>query len=328
VIHVSTTFEFNNASKMVYSRCDQPTRQRAEYLLGQLDEGIAVLYSSGMSAIFAALYHFKPRRVAIQPGGYFSVHDLLEEWYARGDIIRLDEEFKEGDLIWLETPKNPTNELEDIQYYVEKAHRVGAFVGVDSTFASPILQKPLNFGVDVVMHSCTKFLAGHSDVLAGSLVVKSPLVASQLKKERVMLGNVPGNLECFLLLRSLRTLTLRVETQSSNAAKVALYLSSHSGVTKVWHPSLPSDPGYEICKKQMTGAPGILSMELKSLQLLHSFLEKIRLFTQATSLGGVESLVDWRYRYDKSCPETLLRMSIGLEDVNDLIQDLKLALEE
>jgi len=329
-IHLSTTFEVGNELGMVYSRYDAPTRNRVELLLGKLDEGEALLFSSGMAATFVVFQHFKPKRVAIDRG-YHVTHQAIAEWFGadfklESHVISLDEPYAKGDVIWVETPKNPTCELHDISAIASKAHAVGAVVVVDGTFASPVLQKPLLLGADVVMHSATKSLAGHSDVLAGLLVVKEKDLANELRKKRAIIGSVPGNLECFLLLRSLRTLSLRVLQQSESAHKLAQFLSTHSAVERVWHPLLPTHPSYELCKKQMKAGPGVFSIELKDPRLLEVFLKKLNLFTQATSLGGVESLVDWRYRYDKKCPETLLRISVGLEDPDDLINDLKNAL--
>jgi len=237
-------------------------------------------------------------------------------------------------LIWLETPKNPNCVLQDIRYYSELAEVIGGVVVVDSTFATPVLQRPLQFGAHFVVHSCSKFLAGHSDVIAGAIITKSEESQKILREERSVTGMALGNMESWLLLRSLRTLSVRVNHQSKSAGRLAEWLEremkrENSHITRVWHPSLKSaGKHYEICQKQMEGkGPGILSVELDTVENTFKFQKALRLFTDATSLGGYDSLTDYRYRWDKTCSPTLLRISIGLEAVEDLIADMIRALK-
>jgi cystathionine gamma-synthase len=282
-----------------------------------------------MATVFAVMHQYNPKRVAICKG-YHITHKALNLWYKEDfatRVVGFDVELQPGDLVWLETPRNPTCEIVDLELWGKKVSAAGATLVVDSTFASPVLQKPLSFaGVDVVMQSCTKYLSGHDDVLCGALITKDEKVAEQLNATRTILGSVPGNLECFLLLRSIRTLTLRVEHQSKAASRVAAFLHGHRLVKVVYHPSLPSDPNYELCRKQMKGPPGILSVEFVTADVAQQVMKRLQLFTQATSLGGTMSLVDWRYARDKTQPEALLRVSVGLEDPIDLIADWKQAL--
>jgi len=283
-----------------------------------------------MATVFAVLHQYNPKRVAINKG-YHVTHKALTLWYkeaASEKIIGFDETLLPGDLVWLETPRNPCCELVNLEAWGKRTAAAGAILVVDSTFASPVLQRPFKFhGVDMVMHSCTKFLSGHDDVLCGVLITQDQKVAEQLNATRTILGSVPGNLECFLLLRSLRTLTLRVEQQSKSATKVAAFLHGHKLVKVVYHPSLPSNPYFQLCKKQMNGPPGILSVEFVTTDTAQQVMRRLKLFSQATSLGGCMSLVDWRYARDKTQPEALLRVSMGLEDPADLIADWKQALE-
>jgi len=264
-------------------------------------------------------------------------HKALNLWYKEATaekVIRFEDDLQAGDLVWLETPCNPTCEIADLEYWGNRAAAAGAVLVVDSTFASPVLQKPFKYrGVDLVMHSCTKYLSGHDDVLSGVLITKDKKVAEQLNDTRTILGSVPGNLECFLLLRSLRTLTLRVEQQSKSASFIAAFLHGLHGATnvrevvKVYHPSLPSDSSFDLCKKQMAGPPGIFSVEFKSGDVAQQVMKNLQLFSQATSLGGTMSLIDWRFKRDKAQPEGLLRVSVGLEDPEDLIKDWEQALK-
>lgn len=323
-LHTSTTFDAGHDT-FTYARNDQPTRQRLEQVLGALEGGHAVAYPSGQAATYAVMRHLRPRRVALDRG-YHGTHAILARLAEEGlQIISLDSEPAEGDLIWLETPKNPACELEDIAAACERAHAVGAIVAVDSTFATPVLQNPLALGADIVMHSSTKFLAGHSDAMGGVLVVNSADQAAQLREERTVSGAIPGALECWLTLRSLRSLGVRVYRQCENASLIAAWLEGN--VARVWHPSLPSHPGYEIGQKQMRGPGAVMSIELHSREAAQALPSKLRIIKDATSLGGVETLIEWRHKTDPSTPPTLLRLSIGLEDTEDLIDDLEQGLK-
>jgi cystathionine gamma-synthase len=330
-IHLSTTYS-SNSDGLVYSRVDQMTRRRLEAVLGALEGGKSVVYSSGLAAVLAALYLFKPKKVSIE-GGYWMTKNLMN-LYGEGSglqLIPLNDKMYEilekGDVIWIESPKNPTCEMDDIRKISEKAHKMGVYVIVDSTFATPVLQKTLELGADISLHSCTKALGGHSDLLGGALLTKDETMHYKLKKQRSLLGNVMGNLETYLLLRSLRTLYVRVKRQSKTGKKIAKFLASHPKVAKVWHPSISSHPAYKLAKKQMSGPPYCFSFETTSAQEAVNLPKKLNIFTEATSLGGVESLIDYRYKYDPDVSDCLLRISIGLESSKDLINDLKSALE-
>jgi len=291
-------------------------------VLGALEGGSAVTYSSGQAASGAALAHLSARRVAIAAGGYHGTYAALQA--RRADAIPIDAPLAAGDVVWLETPRNPTAEVLDVELYAARAHQAGAVLVVDSTFATPVLLRPLELGADLVMHSATKFLSGHSDALAGVLVARDPAVAEALRAERTVSGAVPGALEAWLVLRGLRTLPLRVRRQSETAARLAGWLTGR--VPRVWHPSLPDHPGAEIARRQMSGPGGVLAFELGSEAAARALPGRLRLVREATSLGGVESLIDWRRRHDPHAPPGLLRMSVGLEDFDDLRADLEQAL--
>ncbi len=319
-LHLATTYMADNSQGLVYGRNDNPTRLRLEAVLGALEGGHAAVYGSGLAAFSALLHHLHPKRVAID-GGYHGTHAVLAQWATLGvQPVPLDIELRAGDLLWLETPKNPMCEIADIAAGAVRAHAAGAWCAVDSTFATPALQRPLALGADFVMHSSTKFLSGHSDALGGVLAVSDPERAKKLRAERAVQGNVLGVLETWLTLRSTRTLALRVDRQSATATHLAAWLATR--VPKVWHPSLPGHPGYEIAKEQMRGPGGVLSIELSTEAQAKALPAKLKLFQDATSLGGVESLIEWRKRHDSNAPPRLLRISVGLEHADDLIEDL------
>ncbi len=326
-IHVATTFDAENAAGFVYARNDQPTRRRLEAVLGALEGGHAVTYASGQAAAMAALLHLRPRRVAIARGGYHGTHLAIAALRPFGvEEVPIDAGLGAGDLVWLETPKNPTCEIQDVAAYAARARASGARVVVDSTFATPILQKPLLLGADLVYHSMTKFLSGHSDALGGVLVAREAAGAEALRQERTVNGAVPGALETWLALRGVRTLALRVRQQTATAIRLAAWLEPR--VARVWHPSLPSHPGHALAKKQMSGPGPILSIELATEDAARALPGFLTLFREATSLGGVESLVDWRRRQDPESPEALLRLAVGVEDPDDLEADLAQALDK
>jgi cystathionine gamma-synthase len=320
-IHVSTTFSAGNEDGLVYARADQPTRRRLEAVLGALDGGHAVVYASGQAAATAALLHLRPRRVAVARGGYHGTHAAIDALAPLGvEKVPLDAPLGEGDLVWLETPRNPTCEIQDVAAHAARARAAGATCLVDGTFATPVLQRPLALGADLVLHSATKLLAGHSDALAGVLVAGDPAVAARLREERTVSGAVPGALETWLALRGLRTLGLRVRRQTATATGLAAWLEPR--VARVWHPSLRSHPGHALAAAQMRGPGPVLSIELGSEEAARELPRHLALFRDATSLGGVESLVEWRRRHDPEAAPALLRLSVGLEDPEDLVADL------
>lgn len=320
-IHVSTTFDAGNAAGLLYSRFEQPTRQRLEAVLGALDGGEAVTYASGLAAVTAAISVLRPRRVAIAPGGYFGCQGAIDAFAPWGLAkVPLEAPLTEGDVVWIETPLNPTCELQDIAAHAARAHAAGARLVVDGTFATPVLQRPLELGADLVLHSSSKYLAGHSDALGGVLVAKDPALARRLREARVVSGAIPGSLESWLTLRGVRTLGLRVRHQTATATRLAAALEPR--VARVWHPSLPSHPGHALAARQMRGPGPMLSIELATEHQARELPGRLTLFRHATSLGGVESLIEWRRRVDPGAPPTLLRLSVGLEDADDLAADL------
>ncbi|KAK9329190.1 Cys/Met metabolism PLP-dependent enzyme-domain-containing protein [Lipomyces starkeyi] len=350
-LHVSTTYHYNSdpsklksakehdirvrdeQSSFIYSRFGNPVVERVEAVLSAILNGHAVVYSSGLAAYTAALAYYNPRRLSMTDGyqGCHGVARIFNRFSGLEQVPLYDDSVSTGDLVHLETPINPTGLSVDLAKAVEFAHCRGAKVIVDATFAPPPLQDPFEFGVDMVMHSATKYLGGHSDLLAGVLVTKDPQVRLALLQDRGLLGGAPGNFESWLLLRSLRTFKLRVETQAKNAGKIVAWLDSAiknneiPALTKVYHSSLQTD---EFVRKQLkTGlySPAF-SIEVESVEVAKSIPSRLKLFHHATSLGGVESLIEWRAMSDTSVPETLLRLSIGVEDADDLIADLKAAL--
>ncbi|TPX66130.1 hypothetical protein SpCBS45565_g04623 [Spizellomyces sp. 'palustris'] len=322
------------AGEHVYSREGTETRDRVETVLGALEGGYAVTYTSGLAAITAAINHVQPLRIVTSREGYHGTHGVINV-YRRGredkvGLVFLEDgiqTFQKGDLIWLESPQNPRGEIADIADYASR-RPAGATLAVDATFAPPPLQKTLAAGADIAMHSCTKFLGGHSDMLGGVLIVKNEETAEKLRDDRTYLGSVMGNFEAWLLLRSLRSLTVRVTQQSRSATEIARWLDARDEpatqiVDKVWHGSLSHQPGHDAGKKQGGGWSGVLSIEFKSLHHARLIGSHLRLVVNATSLGGCESALEWRAVCDDKITPRLVRLSIGLEDVEDLKEDLR-----
>jgi cystathionine gamma-synthase len=234
-------------------------------------------------------------------------------------------------LLWLETVTNPMLAVADLPALISAAHAAGAQVCVDATFSTPLNVRPLELGADVVMHSVTKYLSGHSDVLMGVLATSSPELARSLRERRTLTGAIPGALESFLALRGLRTLALRMERAQANALELAQRLAAHPAVARVRYPGLPSDPGYAVATRLFAGYGAMISFEVNgSADFADDVCQRVRLINHATSLGGVESLIERRGRYDVDAgfgtPATLLRFSVGIEHVEDLWDDLAQAL--
>ncbi|KAG6813503.1 hypothetical protein H0H92_010528 [Tricholoma furcatifolium] len=338
--------DMRNPSRHIYSRYTQQVSTRAEHILSHKN-GYALTYASGLAASYAALVFFKPKRIAIR-GGYHGCHATIETYKKAKDstlqVIDLDDEYQPGDLCWLETPLNPTGEARDIQYYANKVHKVGGSLLVDSTFAPPPLQYPFDFGADCVFHSGTKYFGGHSDLLCGVLVVKDVEQWNVLHHDRTFLGSMMGSLEAWLLLRSLRTLHLRVPRQSETATVLAAWLQAAAStpvgqtfegipggvITRVWHSSLQikDERGFEP-KQQLTGGwnPTFAILLGKPEYATH-FCHLLKYFVPATSLGGVESLAEHRLQSDPGADPCLIRLSIGVEEAEDLKADLRQALQQ
>ncbi|KAI0650648.1 cystathionine gamma-synthase [Trametes meyenii] len=356
-ISVSTTFraanplevpkeEFDtwNPTRHLYSRYTQNVSTRAERVLSKINDGYAITFSSGLAASYAALVYFKPKRVAIT-AGYHGCHATIDVYKrsrnAELPIIGIDDDFQPGDLCWLETPLNPTGEARDIKYYADKVHAAGGWLLVDSTFAPPPIQYPFKWGADIVMHSGTKYFGGHSDLLCGVLVARTLEQWKELWHVRTFLGNPLGSFEAWLLLRSLRTLHLRVPRQSESAFGLAQWLAQAAGgkaadgipagvIDKVWHSSLQGvdargfDPRSQLEGGWNPTFAILLTNEKYAALLPHS----LKLFIPATSLGGVESLIEQRVHSDPGADPRLIRISVGVEDFEDLKDDLRKAFQE
>ena len=351
-IQPSTTFarkeDYSLVGDYIYSRNGSPTVAHAEGLLCELEEGFETrLFASGMGAASALVETVEAgQRIAAPSIMYHGV----KTWMLRQQAMRnvgLDL-FDAADsaslaraiipgktaIVWIETPVNPTWDVIDIKAAAEAAHAAGAILVVDSTCAPPVISKPLTLGADIVFHSATKYLNGHSDVTAGVLTAReaSPRWEA-LKEAQIGLGATLGSFEAYLLIRGLRTLFLRVEQASRNALALARHFEKHPRLAGVLYPGLESHPQHRIAKKQMVGGfGGMLSILVKGDEAqTRRVAGRLKVFTPATSLGGVESLAEHRKSVEgpnSIVPENLVRFSIGIEDVADLIADLEQALAE
>lgn len=323
-IRVTTTYDRSEQADLEYRRSHHVTTDRLEAVLGALEGGHAVVYPSGMAAVLALLRHVGPQRVALPDDVYHGVRRLVTSEADRGRLgVVSASELRAGDLWWLETPSNPKCLITDIAAACGEA-APGVVIAVDSTFATPVLQQPLALGADYVMHSTTKFIGGHSDAMGGVITTASGEAAEELRFHRMQDGSVPGSLDVWLTLRGVRTLPLRVARQSASAASIAAWLMGR--VAAVWHPSLPDHPGHEVAQSQMAAGGGIVSFEVGDGSHARQVVARMRLFRTATSLGGVESLAEWRRSVNPDAPEGLIRLSVGLEAPEDLIADLEQAL--
>jgi cystathionine gamma-synthase len=328
----STTWR--HGSEHAYRRHANPTVLAAEALLGELEGGTALLYSSGMGAVSGVLFPLLAPgdAVAFPRDAYYGVAAFLREDFARWGVSLLEFDQREAPpegarIVWLETPSNPLLTVPDIRSSADAAHAAGAIVVVDATAASPVLLRPLEHGADVVVHSATKFLGGHSDVLAGALVAQDPGLVGELAGFRTRSGLVSTPDEAWLLQRGMRTLPLRVERQSETALELARRLAAHPAVETVRYPGL----GNEIAARYMEGGfGGLLSFDLRGGGAAARKVEEaVRVIANATSLGGVESTLESRHRWEGDrVPEGLVRISAGLEDVGDLWADLEQALAQ
>lgn len=355
VITPSTCFryqEFAKPREFDYARKTNPSRRLVEETVAKLEGGVdAILTNCGMSAIhLISIALLTPNDLVIAPhdcygGSYRLFNSLSQRGYFKANFVDQSNQIalKEAlclkpKLVLIETPSNPLLRVVDIQEIAKQAHEVGALVLVDNTFMTPILQKPLELGADIVTHSCTKFLNGHSDLLAGILVFKDQKLATDVLWWANNIGTLTSSFDSYLLLRGLRTLAARVTLQQINAQKVVEFLVNHPKIAKVYHPSLPSNLGHEIAKKQQKGFGSLLSFELiNKPDAMPKFLKALNIFTLAQSMGGVESLIchpatmthsgiTAEARKVAGISDQLLRISVGLEDVSDLLADLEQAL--
>jgi cystathionine gamma-synthase len=354
-IHLSTTFERAPDGSLphgfIYSRDNNPTRAALEEALARLEGGAAALaFASGSAATLALFQALRPGDHVVAPDdAYYGTMRILREalgpWGLEASFVRMtDLDAVRAALrpttrvVWVETPSNPLIGVTDVAAVAELARGVGAQVVVDNTWATPVLTRPLAYGADVVMHSTTKYLGGHSDVLGGALVAReeSELFARARTIQKVG-GAVPSPFECWLVLRGLRTLPLRVRAHSAHALAVARAMRAHPGILAVHYPGLDDDPGHAVAARQMAGDGeprygGMLSLRVRGgREAAIAMAGRLRLFTRATSLGGSESLIEHRATVEGGLtrtPDDLLRVSVGLEHPDDLIADLEQALAE
>jgi cystathionine gamma-synthase len=322
-IRPSTTFADGTGRR--YRRGSHETTERFEVVLGSLEGGHAVCYSSGMAAAAAAIAFYRPARVALPDDVYHGVRDLILGLSEAGSLdVVSSEELAKGDVQWVETPSNPRCLITDIGATATLNKDAGVFTVVDSTFATPVFSHPLALGADLVMHSVTKAIAGHSDAQAGALVTGDETDADRLKKERHLTGATPGSLDVWLALRGIRTLPLRAERAASSAMRVAEWLVSRGIPT--WYPGLPDHPGHDIAARQMSEFGSVLAIDVGSEAEAARVVDSVQVFVSATSLGGVESLIEHRLRSDPTMDPGVVRLSIGIEDPADLIADLAQAI--
>jgi cystathionine beta-lyase/cystathionine gamma-synthase len=327
-----------------YARVANPTRAALEACIASLegaDHGLA--YSSGLGATTTVMHLVDPgERILTVNEVYGGVYRMLSQVYepkgylcdwapADGVASAIDERTR---LVWIETPTNPQLSVVDIRAVSEAAHRVGAIVVVDNTFASPYLQRPLELGADLVVHSTTKYLGGHSDVVGGFVATSDAALAERLRFLQKSLGAVPGPFDCWLVLRGVKTLALRMQRHSENGRAVAEFLDGHPAVEKVLYPGLASHPGHELAARQMRDFGGMVSFLAGSEEEAVALVSRTRIFKLAESLGGVESLIEHPYRMTHGStvdgptapPPSLVRLSVGIESADDLVADLEAAL--
>ncbi|RAK80279.1 putative transsulfuration enzyme family protein [Aspergillus fijiensis CBS 313.89] len=355
-IHLSTTFRFPDnpddlipsvdpvdeftGKNYVYSREFAPNATRFESILTSLIGGHAVSYATGLAALTAALTLLNPRRIAVGQG-YHGSHEVIAVISRLSGLQKLEldcpaESLEKGDVVLLETPINPLGTAFSIEAYAKKAHSRGAYLIVDSTFAPPGLQDPFQWGADLVLHSGSKYFGGHSDMLCGVLATKDSRWKKQLIEDRLAVGNVIGNLEAWLGVRSLRTLEVRVQRASQTCGKLVSWLDQamksanpapgseenvvQSVVGTIYHASLQDEPWLQ--KQMPNGFGPVFAIVLNQEDFARSLPSKLSFFQHATSLGGVESLIEWRALSDCRVDRKLLRISVGLEHWQDLKNDL------
>ena len=325
-----------------YGRWDNPTWAALETAVADLEGGgVGFAFASGMGCVAAVLAMVPPGGVAVIPRApYSGTGQLAAELAADGrltlrvvevaDTAAVTAALDGADVALLESPTNPLLEVADLPAITAAARAAGVMLAVDNTFATPLLQQPLELGADVVLHSATKYLGGHSDVLMGVAVTRDEALAQRLQAYRTLHGAIPGPWEAWLVLRGMRTLHLRVERAGANAAELARRLQGHPAVELVRHPSLPGDPGHARAAAQMSGFGAVLRVEVRGgAAAAERVCSATRLWVHATSLGGVESMLERRRRHpaeSPEVPESLLRLSVGVEDVEDLWRDLDRAL--
>jgi cystathionine gamma-lyase len=354
-IHTSVTFaqeELGVTRGYVYTRASNPTRDALERCLAELEGGAHALgFASGMAATATVLELLDAGSHVIAPhDGYGGTFRILSEIRPRSaalqvsfvdccDLAAVERAIRPGTkMLWLETPTNPLLRIQDLAGAAALARRHGIVTVVDNTFATPLLQRPLDHGCDIVMHSATKYLGGHSDVLGGFLVAGTVEMGKRLHALRSMAGGVASPFDSYLILRGIKTLALRMERHCANAQAVADYLERHPRVRRVCYPGLPDHPQHALARQQMQGFGGMVSFEIEGgAAAARAFLNRLEIFTLAESLGGVESLAGYpatmshsampaAQRHAAGISDDLVRLSVGVEDADDLIADLAQAL--
>ncbi len=353
-IYATSTYEHKSPgehSGFEYSRSQNPTREVLENSLAELEDGKkAFAFSSGVAAQSAVLELLKPgdHIIAFDDlyGGTFRLFNEIKAKSSGITITYMDlnkninrEIKKNTRIIWIESPTNPLLKITDLKRISRIAKKNKILTVCDNTFATPINQKPINFGIDIVNHSLTKYINGHSDVIGGCLVIgNNRTLEKKFALIQNSIGSVPSPFDCFLILRGIKTLALRMKKHNENGLKIARYLKQHKKVSKITYPGLPNHPQKEIARKQMSGYGGMITFLYDgNLSQIKTFMKKLKLFTIAESLGGVESLIEspalMTHAYldssdeNQSIPKNLIRISVGIEDADDLIKDLKQALK-
>ena len=329
---------FGSGDGAGYARRTNPTWEAFEDALGALEGGSAVAFASGMAAVATALDTLCDRRVAVGSSAYIEVRSLLDERQTRGalsieqvdplDTPAMIEAIDRCDLIWLDAISNPGLDVPDLDLILEAARRSGTNSVVDSTLATPILLRPLELGADLVLHSATKYIGGHSDLMLGALVAGDPRLAERLRARRNVTGSVPGTMEAWLGLRGMRTLALRMERGAATAAQLADRLTSHHCVSAVRYPGLASDPAHRSASRLFDGPGAVISFEVDGAAHADAVCAEVEVISHASSLGGVETLIERQARWhaEPAVGEGLLRLSVGCEDPTDLWRDLDRAL--
>jgi len=332
---------YHHGGERTYQREGGPTTAAFEAALGELDGGSAIAYSAGAAAVSAIIGLLPLGGRAVVPASmYWGVLDLFQDAAAAGrlKVVTVDQADTDAvlaalpgaDLLWLEVASNPMLSVPELPRLLTAAHAEGALTCVDATFATPLLVRPLEHGADLVMHSATKFLSGHSDALIGVLVTADAAMGERLHADRYLVGSVPGVLESYFALRGLRTLSVRLERQQANAVELARRLTGHDAVVAVRYPGAPGDPMHERWTAIASGPGMMLSFDLADATHADHFCERVGLICHATSLGGVESLVERRSRYEgersMGTPDALVRFSVGIENLEDLWDDIVQAL--
>ncbi len=354
-IYQTSTFAFEDIGKTRgydYSRTANPTRKVLEDTIAQLEGGEAgFAFATGMAAETTVIHLLKAGDHVISGddvygGTYRLFQDVMRNFGLEFTFLRLDTRKKIEDaikpntkMLWLETPSNPLLNITDIEMVVDIAKKHNLMTVIDNTFATPYFLRPIDFGIDIVVHSTTKYLNGHCDVVGGAVVTTTSDLTQKVQFLLNAMGTCASPFDCWLVLRGIETLPIRMKKHEENAVAVANYLITHPSAEKVFYPGIESHPGHEIARNQMKGFGGMVSFEVKGgIESVNSFLRKLKLFSLAESLGGITSLAEHpatmshasmpeEYREKIGITDKLVRLSIGLENIDDLIEDLNQALE-